>query len=74
METKPEEIKVNTPSTSPDLIQQISDTTPLIKLNKLTVENTNVPTHTPASFQDQFYFQSGNILWVYMSGTWVKIN
>lgn len=70
METK--EIKQPTVSTPVDLVQQITDTTPLIKLNKLTTSNTNVPTHTPSGFQDQFYFQ-GSTLWVYMSGTWVSV-
>jgi hypothetical protein len=66
------EIKQPIETTSPDLIQQVTDTTPIIKLRKLTQSNTDAPTHTPKGFQDQFYFQ-GSTLWVYMSGTWVQV-
>jgi len=65
-------METNETTVSEDLIQQVIDTTPLIKLQKLTTQNTNAPTHTPSSFQEQFYFQTGGILWVYMSGTWVQ--
>ena len=74
METKPTDttIKPET-TTAPDPITPTIQATFLDKFRALTQENTNAPTYTPKSFQEQFYFQKGNILWIYMSGTWVTL-
>ena len=68
------DIKQETQSVSTsDPIDATIQQTFLDKFRALTQENTNVPTYTPKSFQEQFYFQVGDILWVYMSGTWVQV-
>lgn len=70
-ELKPEKI-IDSQLLSSEDIKKISDETFLTKLKRITPVNTNDPTHTPQSFQEQFYFQAGGNLWVYMSGVWCK--
>jgi len=59
---------------STEEMQGLDNATIFDKLRRLNLKNTNAPTHTPQSFQEQFYLQDGGFLWVYMNGTWVKIN
>lgn len=67
-------VQVNTNPTTNDIFKQVERDTFLDKSRQLTVENTAAPTYTPKSFQEQIYFQVGGFVWMYISGTWVKVN
>lgn len=55
-------------------LTNIYNNTSIEKLKRLNSTNTNPPTYTPQSFQEQFYMQTGGLLWVYINGGWVNVN
>lgn len=73
------EIKQDGVDTSDNILSNqeltdINNKTQLDKLRFLTVTNSGVPTYTPQSFQEQFYFQDTGAFWVYMGDSWVAVS